>query len=212
MAKVAVPDRHRRAFGGLLSFSDDLVHKLAAEIDSSDQRFGTITGLLQDAGVKEPGDALQALASLQLAVKQFNLNETDVAESLVPASDEEQPANLWPLLSTAAVRRFAKAIDLRNAYEKILSASRVISDIRPVFSDDGDVPAIVDAAMVNHTLKLTYFPGERGLPGEIHIAVDATDLKNLREQIDRALDKERAARALIEEGGAVVLEPLETSE
>ncbi len=207
MAKVSVPDRHKDAVGNLLHLSGEQVRTLSVALDTSDQRYMTIETLLRDSGIEDPANALQALASLELARRQFNLTESDVADSLAPVGNE-QPANLWPLLNTTAVRRFAKAIDLRNSYEKILADSRVISDIRPVFPDEGEIPRIVDAAMVNHTLKLTYFPGERGLPGEIHIAVDTVDLKNLREQIDRALEKESAARALIEKGGAIVLEPL----
>lgn len=212
MPQVAVPDRHRRAFSGLLALSPEQIGELSAAVKSSDQRYGTITELIQKTGIEHPVGALQALASLQLAVRQFGLSEEDVRDSLASLTEDSEPASLWPLLQTEAVRRFAKAIDLRNAYEKILTESRVVSDIRPVFPDTDEVPAAVDAAMVNHTLKLNYYAGDRGLPGEIYIAVDATDLKNLRDQIDRALEKERAARALIEEGGAVVLEPLVGSE
>lgn len=212
MAKVAVPDRHRQAFSDLLELSDEQIGKVSADIKSSDQKYGTITELFRETGIRHPVDALEALASLQLAVRQFGLSEEDVRASLVSVTEDPEPASLWPLLQTPAVRRFAKAIDLRNTYEKILTESRVVSDIRPVFPDTDEVPAAVDAAMVNHTLKLNFYAGDRGLPGEIYIAVDTTDLKNLRDQIDRALEKERAARALIEEGGAVVLEPLVRSE
>jgi hypothetical protein len=207
---VKVPERHRRALAGLLDLSAERIEKLRADFDASDGKHRTLFGIL-DAYVAQPADALQALASLQLAVMQFNMSAQDVSESLGGDAEEKEPVNIFPLLQSPRVQILAKALDLRNSYEHILSESRIISDIRPVFPD-GEVPEIANAAMVNHTLKLTFFPGERGLPTELHVALDTTDLAKLREQIDRALEKERAARALVEKGGAVVLEPLVKSE
>jgi hypothetical protein len=209
--KVAIPDRHRPAFTGLLELSSEQLTKLCSELDSFDGKYQTLVALIGQY-VDQPAEVLQALTSFRLAITEFKLSEHDVSDALATVTEEQDVTRILPLLNSPAIGQFAKAVDLRNAYERILTGTRVLSDIRPVFPDDDEVPTIVEAAMVNHTLKISFYPGDRGLPGEIHIALDATDLRRLRDQINRALDKERAARALIEQGGAVVLEPLAESE
>ncbi|MEZ0363084.1 hypothetical protein ACAG26_05195 [Mycobacterium sp. pUA109] len=166
------------------------------------------------AYVRGPDGVLQALSSLSLAARQLKLTSQDIEESLRSVATEQQPVvEVAGLVGSPTIRTFAKALELRNAYEKILINSRIISDIRPVFADDeDDVGGIVESAMVNHTLQLTYQPGDSRWPAELHLALDTADLKKLKRQIDRALEKGGAARALIEKGGAAVLEPQEQSE
>ena len=114
------------------------------------------------------------------------------------------------LVELPAILQFVKAVELRNAYENILTDSRIVTDIRPVFPD-GKVDR-VEAAMINHTILLTYQNGEESEAQRLYVAVDLDDLEKLKAQIDRALDKEHATRALIEAAAVTRLEPTEGPE
>ncbi|WP_191496159.1 hypothetical protein [Mycobacterium simulans] len=116
---------------------------------------------------------------------------------------------LFALLQSATVRRFAKALTLHNEYERIVTDTRILSDIRPVFDDDEGDPAI-EAVIVNHTLRFSYTAGDGD--HELHFALDASDLKKLKAQIERALEKDKASQALAETANVVVLQPMEDSE
>jgi hypothetical protein len=163
-----------------------------------------MTAVLEE-NVGNGPEVFRALITFAVIPRRFGTTsqelDTGVKDSF-GMSDSAFP--LGDLLTSAPMQRAAKALDLRNAYERILLTSRVVSDIRPIFDDE--TADSFEAAVVNHTLQLKYSDGARD--HELHIAVDVDDLKRLREQIDRALKKEIAAREFLEKGGAIVLDPL----
>ncbi len=96
------------------------------------------------------------------------------------------------LISSNKVETTAKALDLSYDYANLLQASRIVTDIRPVF--DNDVTKI-EGAVVSFTLRLSYdnTEGNHGLS----IAMNQADIKILRDQCDRALKKGALARDTI---------------
>ncbi|MGO9155135.1 hypothetical protein [Mycobacterium sp.] len=191
----------------LLQLDPDAGEQLSKEIDQSDGTFASITDLLDKRGI-DGRIALSALMSLMAAGRRYRIPP----ESLVSALKEslgikEQGAGVTALVQNAAVQRFAKALSLRNEYERIITDTRILSDIRPVFDDDAEDPSI-QAAIVNHTLRFTYTAGD-GERHETHFALDTADLKKLKAQIEKALKKDKSSQRLIENANVVVLEAME---
>ena len=81
-----------------------------------------------------------------------------------------------------------KAERLLYSYQNTLSDVRIITDMRPVFDQAGDQ---IFQAVVTHALLLDYT--EAGVPHRIEIALDATDLADLRIACERV---ERKAVAI----------------
>ena len=100
----------------------------------------------------------------------------------------------------------AKALDVLFQNEHTLCTQRVITDLRPVFSaQPGDG---VDAAVIVHTLKLTYHQDDGQTLKDIYVAMDGQDLKRLRETLERAEAKAASLRQLMVKAGLVDLDPV----
>lgn len=151
-------------------------------------------------------EVLRAIVTFAVIPRRFGLKPDEV-EAAAKASFD-QPDSTFPLadlIGSREIQKFAKALDLRNAYERIFLASRIVTDIRPVFDDD-EVGAF-DAAMINHTLQLRLRADDA--ESDIHIAVDLDDLETLKSQIERAIKKEESSRKFVAKGEATLLEALE---
>ena len=141
---------------------------------------------------------MRTLLGLRAIIRQRKLAIDDVVdgvrfaiESADPPWDTKQTDRwkvaepfLKQLLSVPAVRLVAIALDLTYEYENLLQGARVITDIRPVFSEDLKG---VDGAVVSHTLRIRYDSTEGN--HNISIAMDEKDIRDLEEQCRRALQK-----------------------
>jgi hypothetical protein len=209
VVELTLPDRHRGAIVSILKLSADEGSRLLKQLADCDSKNATMIALF-DGVVGNGREVLRGLVTFAVIPRRFGMTANELDAAVKRSFDmPESEFPLGELLTSAPVQQAAKALDLRNAYERILLTSRIVSDIRPVFDDD-DIKESVTAAMVNHTLQLKY-SGSAHDQQDLHIAVDIDDLKRLREQIDRALKKEAAARSFIEKGDAVLLEALESS-
>ena len=94
--------------------------------------------------------------------------------------------------------RSSTTLDLMYEYENLLQSARVVTDIRPVFSQDA---TWIEGSVVSHTLRLRYDSTEGD--HSISIAVDESDIRELERQCRRALLKAQTARTLMVEQAKV---------
>lgn len=87
----------------------------------------------------------------------------------------------------------AKIGDVRTEYGAVYCSGRILTDIRPIFGTDPDSAPM--AAAIVHTLRITYHAGESHK--DFHVALDARDLRQLRDLVERAAKKERALKQQI---------------
>lgn len=116
-------------------------------------------------------------------------------------SDEDRFRNwsdcvqsLISLLQTQSVFLAAKATDISYDFERVLTSSRILTSIRPVF--DVDRTRIVGSTIVQ-TLRLEYISAEGG-SSNLSIALDAKDMIALREACDDGLAKAQIAKKTAE--------------
>ena len=212
MATVRVPDRDRDVLQDLLDLDVDKAKELVASLAKTDDS-KVIIATLDDVSNQRGRLLFRALVSFRLLMRRIGIESPQFADAIKASFGRKDSGfPLDDLIGLEMFGQYAKTLDLRNAYEHILTGSRIVSDIRPVFpdaADDEDVSPVgdVEAAIVNHSLRVVYRT-DTNEPEELYLALDLADLKRLRKQIDRALAKEAAAQRFIEKGGAVVLEPL----
>jgi hypothetical protein len=108
-----------------------------------------------------------------------------------------EPA-LGELLSLPALRLAANVINLSQEYTNLWRASRIFTDIRPIFSEDA---ATIDGAIVSHAFRLHY----QSVDGahELNLAMGEADIRALTEQCERALQKAQTARSLMRDNAKV---------
>ncbi len=149
-----------------------------------------------------PADAiLRQCVSLNGLMRQIGLNHDEIVEGLrfgllrdSEWSDEQheqwrQVENAFgQLLCVDAFRIVAKAIDLAYEYANLYRKSRILTDIRPLFSENAET---IDGAVVSYTLRIRYdsVDGDH----ELSIAMDDADVRELRDTCDRAMLKAKTA-------------------
>jgi hypothetical protein len=104
--------------------------------------------------------------------------------------------DLEPLLITS------KALGILNDYERSFHDARVLTDVRPIFTDD-----VVDrpgAAVIVHTLKITYHHADA--LEEFFVAFGASDLNRLQEALNRARSKANSLKSAVEAAGISCLD------
>jgi hypothetical protein len=168
-------------------------------------------------------EMLRTLASLD-ALRTQHLDEDDqdpvaFAKMVTSAVEEELSATTPPdgwdafrafltelFRNTGALKVTAKASEIRWESERTLCPEncRIISEIRPVFSDKAsEQPA---AALIVHTLKLAYHvAGSEEIKG-VFLTLDLDDLLRVHELVDRAIDKDQSLRSFLKQVGLPNLE------
>lgn len=155
----------------------------------------------------------QAL-SLNGLMRQMSISLSEVMRSLRFAIERDSgwPSNevkAWDSVEVAfgnlmrlkAFRLAATTVDLSYEYANLFRSGKIITDIRPLFSENA---AEIEGAVVSHTLRLRF----ESVDGnhELSIAMDQTDVKDVREQCERAIEKSRTAKkAMSEKAGIATL-------
>lgn len=167
--------------------------------------------LLESIGLEDPARALDrllfALASAQRRgqgatpdifadVRQGLEVDHSWDRKLLEPWDERRPY-LARMLLSSSVLSAAKAVHLSYDFARLYLASRVITDIRPVFDEARE--QVVGAA-ITQTLRLDYISSD-GTESTVSVAMDVIDLRQLQKACQKALDKADIVRQLIEQQG-----------
>lgn len=123
--------------------------------------------------------------SKEVAISYSNSSSKPLSESNLNALE----TNLTSIFNNCNnLKTTFKALSLVRDNGNIYHEARVISDIRLIFNDD---LLLKDrSAMIIHQLKLSYY--NEDIEKETYISLDKKDLNQLKDQIDRALEKEKA--------------------
>lgn len=146
----------------------------------------------------------RVLVQLSLLRRRSSASWEEILESVRNALDQwkESDLDLWDrhrdrvheILAVPRLTLTAKAIELAREHGNMLRRSRVIEDVRPVFDDAREK---IEGAIVLHTLRLEYLGDARSR--SISIALDSGDLRALRQECERALEKAERTKARVAE-------------
>jgi len=100
----------------------------------------------------------------------------------------------FDLVWSNPARMISNAIELSYDYANLYRSGRIITDIRPLFTDDASA---IEGAVISFTLRLHYDSDDAS--HEISVAMDEMDVDQLFEQCERALTKAKTAKLKIEE-------------
>jgi len=152
--------------------------------------------------------ALIALSSVRVVnkipVPQF---VEEVCESFATGKPPQVPegvalrSRLTGLLQAEPLMLSAKASTLQREHTNVLFDARLVTDIRPVFTDG---PEAVPGAMIVHMLKFSYIHDNQSK--EFFVALDDEDLMKLQKVISRAEAKSKTLRGIIAKAGLIDLE------
>ncbi len=150
--------------------------------------------------------AWRALPALAIAFRRFNVTASNLLESvrqsLVDYGWKEEELRAWhecspvleKMLLSPAVVLPAKARELAFDFERIYTRARILTDIRPVFDDARNE---IVGANVTQTLRLDY-TSRNDLSTSLSLALDMSDIEELRKCCEDALRKANISRERIE--------------
>lgn len=119
-----------------------------------------------------------------------NVDKSDWAEDEKKRWKEIAPV-FEKFLSLELVEIVAKALDLSFDYTNLLEKSRILTDIRPVYSE-GKIEII--GGIITQTLRLRYQSEDQ--EQSLSLALDEDDIEWLRDACDQAIKKAEKAKHL----------------
>jgi hypothetical protein len=94
-----------------------------------------------------------------------------------------------------------KAMDVVLDHSHVFFHAKILTDIRPVFNTKGDS---IDAAVIVHNLRIHY--EEDSDHKDFYVALDTSDIQELREVLDRADTKAKCLQGLVKKSGVSYLD------
>jgi hypothetical protein len=169
-----------------LASADELTTRMVSAVPELSEDAGGLVG----AGVHLMGEVGCDPAEAKSMAEEVALSDELSLERDQQATFQER---LTALLCSPSIRFTAKALELSVDYENVFSDCRILTDVRPVFPDDLEDMA---AAVIVDNLRISYFDRDGDL-STFFLAMDQKDLLALREEIDRALEKNKSMRSFL---------------
>lgn len=206
---LRIPQSHQDAIAALRDMtgaSFDALQTALAEVSP----FAGTSGLIERAGspegitAEEAQAIVLALLSLYAQLKFHGWTSADLSDGVARSSDlpdtddpDQLAQRLQVLLDLDSVVTTARALDLLTEHEHVFHSARILTDIRPVFGDDpSESPA---GALIVEALKVEYF--DEGRTCSLYLALSHSELRNLRDTVDRALEKSDTVHSLLNKMG-----------
>jgi hypothetical protein len=217
LPELTIPRQHIEPLKALADLPDDTFEQLLKEIESEKPVQDRSTLIQQvTSGL---GDRSKARRLVNTLVSLYNVGtyrEWDLVV-LAPAVanspqlhdlTDPQRAKLTEriqrLFSNRTVATISSAGRIIFDHERVFHRARVLTDIRPVFTTDDDVPS---GAVLVYTLRVDSH--KLGRDESLSFAMDDRDLERLKQAVDRAVDERAGVKRLLESTGLTSFSPLE---
>ena len=214
MAAIRIPVRHRGPLALVASMSrerfealEDCFTPLEGDLSTS-RVVSDIAPVVED--LDEPVLLLHALIGAWAYGQDTDLTQEDAAREvasseLLEIGESERSvltARLTALFHHPALDLLAHAASIRAEDEYSYCTSRILSDLRPLFSRDEDVVPI--AALIRHSLKFDVHVN--GRIESVTIALNNRALNEIASDIERALRKAESLREVAHKAGVKIVE------
>jgi hypothetical protein len=208
VSALTIPKRYREGVLKISQLDDRTVQALRSVLDSvpvsedlSPKSMLSAASALAKDEVKSLRPVAEALFALYRVKVSSNVTSSQFVDDITEAMEEGEHSvstkdrerlheNLRALLGAESFTLLSKVRNLQIEDERVFCSARILTDLRPVFGVD--VEAGPKAMIVVHKLKLGYHEARSNSHDEIHISLDASDLRTLKDVVDRAMEKAKA--------------------
>ena len=224
MASLRVPKKHHKGLENFLRFSEDGFNIFMSGIADIEMTLNTKEVLAEavsdvdDIPEDEVHRISDAILSLTLAKATSDNDSKEFINELVQAIGENPElasllddvgvetikSRLEILFSIAPLSIAAKANSVMYEYKNVYYKSRVITDIRPVFSSEIDS---IEAALIIHNLRIHYHIN--GNHEDFYVALDTNDLQQLIDVLERAKVKAEKLKGMLAASNTSYLESVQ---
>ncbi len=211
--EIEIPKRYEAGLAALIQLDEEKRAKFLSAIRDQPAALN-LDKLASEVAIQlsveehEASSMLNALTSLFLARSKTSQPARGFAENVIAAAIATGKSKLDP--TQAGIETFtdflkealsynesfgvtARARELAYEQQNLYCTGRLLTDIRPVFRPDIiDTPV---AATVVHNLHISYHQG--GDYKDFYISLDHEDILNLKQILERALQKENSLKVLM---------------
>ena len=214
MAAIRIPVRHRGPLALVASMSRERFEALEGCFGSPEGDLSTSRVVSDIAPVAEDLDEpvlmLHALIGAWAYGQDSDLTQENTAQEvasseLLEISESERSIltdRLTALFHCSALDLLAHAASIRAEDEHSYCTSRILSDLRPMFSRDEDVVPI--AALIRHSLKFDVHVN--GRIESVTVALNDRALTEIAKDIERALRKAESLREVAHKAGIKIVD------
>ncbi len=223
MAAIRIPKQFEQGIVKILNLPDGVAAALLLALQASPLSLKpkvmslSISEKIKDLSEAEIEQIVLTLTSLYMAQASLEMSAPEFLDGLIEAIEESssKPADftedarskfkqrLADLLNIDSFGTAAKAQEVLHEQQYALSQVRILTDIRPVFGKEKIESPV--AAVLVHTMKLTYI--SEGKIREFFVAMDTSDIKILRDALERAEKKAESMKEMISKTGVSIIEP-----
>lgn len=212
MARLYLADSQRRTLARLGLLTEDEATRLVETFDELDA-YLTVDELANQAmhaatALDHVDEVIVTLLGLTSETRY--LEPEEVAQLLREALEGETTVDvsrvvdvIARLTSSRALRTSANAHEVLAQHDRNFQSARIFTDLRPLFGEDPERPP--SGAVIVEMLQLKTWSGD-GRTETLRVAMDRTDLLELRAVIDRAIKKTDSLRRLMEDSGVAYFE------
>lgn len=223
MAALKIPKQFEQGVVKILNLPDGVAAALISALQTLPLSLKpkvmslSISEKIKDLSEADIEQIMLTLTSLYMAQANLGMSAPEFLDGLIKAIEESpsKPANftkdvrdkfkqrLADLLNIDSFGATIKAQEVLHEHQYALSQVRILTDIRPVFGKEKIESPV--AAVLVHTMKLTYMA--EGKFREFFVAMDTSDVKMLRDALERAEKKAESLKEMISKTGVNIIEP-----
>lgn len=177
------------------------LHEVAPPDASRDALISAVQSAITSFDKDTAEELVTSLIAGQTAREKYQMSDSEAASAFAMSVEmpnekrDEFIQRMSALLNTPSLGRVAKAFDLLTEGQQIYHGARMFTDVRPLFDRDASEPP--EAGVVLHTLKVDYHASD-GHVRSLFITMDSADVKNLKEVIDREVQKSGSLQQFLE--------------
>jgi hypothetical protein len=197
LADLVIPKEHRSPLNKIRSIPEGSFPAFLSALEKSPDLIPAVPGVLPEAA-EEITNVVKELYGVRTY---FDMDVSEFVSALAESLQESEGTafsvdevpkfkeRLTKLLTIDSVSITLKATSLRREYERRFCTARIMTDARPIYSEDPlRAPS---AVLINHNLRISYHDDSPHLK-EIYFAMDSDDVAGLREVLDRAEEKAKS--------------------
>lgn len=212
-----IPSQYEDGFAKLRLLNDEQARELSAALGEVPPTMdysamtSALTRKISTIPQNDTADIVFALLHLSTLQADLDTSASNVAESIsqmmegsnseklrLPSEERERFEKfLVELLNSSSLEIAGKARSLQLEDEHVFQDARIVTDIRPVFGATPKDPP--GGAVIVHTLKLSYLDDSQFK--DFFLAMDARDIRILRDLLERADSKAESLRTILKDAG-----------
>lgn len=213
MSAIKIPKEFQPGIKKLLTLDDETANNLLSILKETSPKLLVsdvakgVTSKLTKISPKDVSELIKILVALHQVRSSVSMSSVDFAEELCQAIELGDDEDLKVLIRNRERTKdrlenflvlknlgvISKAHDILGEHQHTFSDARIITDIRSVFDDPKENPA---AAAIVHVLKIHYVEGVEHK--DFYVALDTRDIRKLRNILDRADQKAKSLKSMLE--------------